>query len=140
MKAGQRIVSRSRFLVLALVTMAVGAGFVSAAPTVQPATELASPEAFASPVASPVPLLVEVAIDRLRFRPTRVEVSTGTIVRWTNGVNLPHTVTIRGDFDSGRLGKGGTYEHTFSEPGNYWYECRYHQEMVGVIVVRDAER
>jgi plastocyanin len=112
----------------------------AASPSRQPATMSASPEAYASLVASPVPLLVEVAIERLRYRPTRVEVVTGTTVRWTNAVSLPHTVTIRGEFDSGSIGERGTFEHTFSEPGSYWCECRYHQEMVGVVVVRDPER
>lgn len=135
MRVKQQFLLRSLYLLLVLTFIVLGAGWVSAAsPNGQPASATASPEAIASPVPQPV----EVAIERLRYRPFQVEVSTGTTVRWTNNVSLPHTVTNRGVFDSGSISKGGTFERTFSEPGNYWYECLYHQEMVGVVVVRDS--
>jgi plastocyanin len=78
---------------------------------------------------------VEVVIERFVYEPRRIEVAPGTRVVWTNRDGAPHTVTIPGDFDSGRISKGGTYERVFTEPGSYLYECFYHQNMTGRVVV-----
>jgi plastocyanin len=70
------------------------------------------------------------------FRPTRIEVSAGTTVVWTNGGQVLHTVTAEdGSFDSGPIEAGSRGSITFSRPGTYRFHCTPHPFMRGEIVV-----
>jgi len=54
-----------------------------------------------------------------------------------NNDNAAHTVTAKdGSFDSGNMGSGSSYTHTFTTPGTYRYFCAYHSWMVGTVVVK----
>lgn len=73
-----------------------------------------------------------------------LEVEVGTEVRWTNRSpnGLAHTVTVtstEGLFDSGLMGPGETFTHTFAEPGEYPYVCLTHPSMTGTITVVDSD-
>ncbi len=71
------------------------------------------------------------------FRPTRIEVTAGTTVVWSNGGQVIHTVTAEdGSFDSGPIEAGGRGSITFSRPGAYRFHCTPHPFMRGEIVVR----
>ncbi len=51
------------------------------------------------------------------FRPTRLEITAGTTVVWTNGGQVVHTVTAEdGSFDSGPIEAGERRAITFSTP------------------------
>jgi plastocyanin len=82
--------------------------------------------------------VVDVGIYDNYFRPTRVTVSVGTTVRWTNGGHDGHAVTSDDDrWDSGEMGFGGSYGRTFSKPGTYRYHCKFHpDEMRGEVIVK----
>ena len=56
-----------------------------------------------------------VLIQGFRFKPAQITIKRGTKVRWINKDSHPHTATaINGkSFDSGHLGKGQRYTHTF---------------------------
>ena len=70
------------------------------------------------------------------YRSDTVEIAAGTTVTWTNNDTVPHTATADdGSFDSGSLGKGDSFSHTFDEPGTYPYFCAFHTGMRGTIVV-----
>ena len=86
------------------------------------------------PVTSEVSDVVEVNIADFAFEPALVEVASGTTVKWTNNDTVPHTVT-GDDFTSGTLNKGESYEHTFSENGEFSYTCSFHPQMQGKVVV-----
>ena len=81
-------------------------------------------------------------IKLFQFKPKMLEVKAGTTVTWTNGDAIEHSVTAgapakeTGAFDSGFFGKGGTWSHTFSEPGTYSYFCKRHNSMMATITVR----
>lgn len=62
-------------------------------------------EGSASPVATPVTkdAVAQVAIRKLTYRPFRVTIPIGGRVEWTNFDGVPHTVTARDAFDSGRI-------------------------------------
>jgi plastocyanin len=64
-------------------------------------------------------------------------VPVGTIIRWTNNSDRPHTVTDRGgSFDTNPITPGSTGEVTFSNPGTYHYFCRINpSRMNGIITV-----
>lgn len=93
---------------------------------------------------------VDVAISDFSYEPKTVKVSAGDTVAWTNEDMFAHTVTHvkakddGGKFD-GKLGdldtvdaEGTTFEQTFNEPGTYEYFCRFHPDMRGTLVVKDA--
>ena len=80
------------------------------------------------------------------FQPNPVQVSVGDTVTWTNDDTQPHTVTSGqngqpdGKFDSSPnfnplLAPGQTFEHTFTEAGQYPYYCALHPNMVGTVSV-----
>ena len=77
------------------------------------------------------------------FDPQELTVSAGTIVRWVNDSDLPHTTTADdGAWDSGNMESGATFEFTFEEPGEYPYYCEIHggpggEGMSGTITVTE---
>jgi len=73
----------------------------------------------------------------MAFAPTRIEVTAGTTVAWTNSDQLPHTVTADdGSWDSGPIAAGATWRHTFSTAGSFAFHCTPHPFMTGVVVVK----
>jgi len=74
-----------------------------------------------------------------KFQPPLLTVSVGTTVKWVNKDVAPHTATRNASdeaFDSGRMGPGAVFEHTFHAPGTYGYLCWLHQGMQGRVVVQ----
>ena len=80
------------------------------------------------------------------YQPNPVEVSVGDTVTWTNDDTQPHTVTAganaqpSGEFDSSPnfnplLAPQQTFEHTFTQAGEYPYYCALHPNMVGTVSV-----
>jgi plastocyanin len=67
-------------------------------------------------------------------------VSPGTVVRWTNRGDHPHTVTSdTGLWDSGELRPGEGYAVYFPIPGRYYYHCKLHErDMRGWVVVESG--
>jgi len=76
-------------------------------------------------------------IRAMKFTQERIEVAAGTTVRWTNNDQLQHSVTVNdGSWDSGLINPGGSWTHTFTQPGEYSFHCTPHPFMKGVVVVR----
>ena len=75
------------------------------------------------------------------YQPNPIQVSVGTTVTWTNNDAQPHTatsgenVTPDGRFDSSIMAPAATFEHTFTEAGEYPYFCLLHPNMVGTVSV-----
>ncbi|HEX6281261.1 MAG TPA: multicopper oxidase domain-containing protein [Nitrososphaera sp.] len=75
------------------------------------------------------------------YQPNPAQVSVGGTVTWTNDDSQPHTVTSGenvtpdGNFDSGIMAPAATFEHTFTEAGEYPYFCLLHPNMVGTVSV-----
>jgi plastocyanin len=78
-----------------------------------------------------------VLIQNFRFKPANITIKRGTKVRWINKDMHPHTATANNgrSFDSGRLGKGQRYAHTFKNAGKKGYFCKIHPFMKGCVVV-----
>jgi plastocyanin len=72
------------------------------------------------------------------FTPSRIEITAGSRVSWTNRDALVHTVTGNG-WDSGPVTPGATWTRRFDRPGRYTFHCTPHPFMTGVIVVTAAE-
>jgi len=78
-----------------------------------------------------------VAMKAVAFVPSRIEITAGTTVTWTNNDPLVHTVTADdGSFDSGQIEPTKTFSRTFTQPGEYAVHCTPHPFMKAVIVVR----
>ena len=75
------------------------------------------------------------------FQPNLVQVSVGSTVTWTNDDAQPHIVssgenaTPSGLFESPLMAPAATFEHTFTEAGEYPYFCLLHPNMVGTVSV-----
>ncbi|HEX2471162.1 MAG TPA: multicopper oxidase domain-containing protein [Nitrososphaera sp.] len=75
------------------------------------------------------------------YQPNPAQVSTGAPITWTNDDAQPHTVTSGenvtpdGNFYSGIMAPAATFEHTFTEAGEYPYFCLLHPNMVGTVSV-----
>jgi len=70
------------------------------------------------------------------YSPATFTAKAGATVTWVNRDTTAHTVTsTTGLFDSGRIDPGGSYSHTFTQPGTQQYYCSYHAWMKGNIVV-----
>ena len=63
-------------------------------------------------------------------------VAVGDTVTVTNEDSTGHTWTAsNGEFDSGTLAQGETFEFTFEEAGEFDYVCSIHPQMAGTITV-----
>src|SRR5829696_7327661 len=80
----------------------------------------------------------KVLIQGFRFKPAHITIKRGTKVRWINKDSTAHTATAnkKRSFDSGRLGPGQRYKHTFKSVGKKWYHCEIHPDMRASVVVK----
>jgi len=63
-------------------------------------------------------------------------VGLGETVTVMNEDNVAHTWTaVDGEFDSGNLAEGESFEHTFDEAGEFDFFCSIHPTMTGSITV-----
>ena len=78
-----------------------------------------------------------------KFFPSEITIPVGSTVRWQNKSDIPHDATAQnGSFKSEQLTKGGTFEFTFTAPGDFPYICTVsgHEEagMKAVVKVTGA--
>jgi plastocyanin len=86
---------------------------------------------------------VRIALRDLRFVPSKVRISSGTNVVWTNEDNAEHYVntdshpahTYHPAQNSMALAGGGTFSVTFTDAGVYPYHCSAHTSMTASILV-----
>jgi plastocyanin len=101
----------------------VAAGLMMA--TVSVMTKAATPPAAA------------VAIGNFTFKAPTLTVKAGTMVTWTNGDDIPHTVVSKdGLFKSKVLDTGDRFSFAFAKPGSFGYFCSLHPHMTGTIIVK----
>lgn len=90
------------------------------------------------------------ATQQLTFDPEEVTIQAGETVQWTYEGGGAHTVTSQdeqgayepnGEFDYELTPDSGPVNHTFDEPGTYYYYCKPHvgAEMEGTVIVEEAE-
>ena len=77
------------------------------------------------------------------YQPNTTQVKVGDTVSWTNDDDTLHTVTsgsgtdenAGASFDSGMMGTGKIFEHSFTTAGEYPYFCIVHPDMIGKVIV-----
>ena len=79
----------------------------------------------------------DVNIMGFAFGPNKVAATVGQPVRWLNGDDSPHQITVTGTKErSAILTKGQSATMAFNTPGSYDYICGLHPSMKGVIEVK----
>ena len=70
------------------------------------------------------------------FAPQSIAISAGSAVEWRNDGTRPHTSTSdSGIWDSDLLRNGQTFSQAFNSAGTFTYNCAFHPEMAGTVVV-----
>lgn len=82
----------------------------------------------------PVPGVTAVEVRDNEFGPAAVQIEPGQTVTWTWTGQEDHNVV--GDGIESPTQSGGTFAHTFADPGTYEYECTLHFFMRGEVVVQ----
>ena len=79
-----------------------------------------------------------VLIQNFSFKPANITIKRGTKVIWINRDSTAHTATANNgrSFDSGRLGPGQRFSHTFKRAGKKSYHCEIHPNMKGSVTVK----
>jgi plastocyanin len=79
-----------------------------------------------------------VDIKNMVFSPSKLSISTGDTVVWSNSDNVPHMVnaSISTEFQSPLFNQGQTFQHVFPKAGNFDYRCAIHPTMTGSITVK----
>jgi plastocyanin len=79
-----------------------------------------------------------VLIQNFSFKPANITIKRGTKVIWINRDSTAHTATANNkrSFDSGRLGPGQRFSHTFKSAGKQSYHCEIHPDMRGSVTVK----
>jgi plastocyanin len=81
-----------------------------------------------------------------KFMPDNIIITRGSTVRWVNRDKIMHLFSSmpfigKGGVFSPEIEPGKSWEYTFNEPGEYYYICFIHIEMIGKItVVEDFEK
>jgi plastocyanin len=79
-----------------------------------------------------------VAIGYADYKPSHLDVLTGSTVMWSNSSSRVHTVTaVDQSFDSGRVARGKGFSHGFPVSGAYPYYCRLHPTIRGEVDAHD---
>jgi plastocyanin len=91
----------------------------------------------ASAASLPAAQQAEVKIGNFTFAPVTLTVPKGTMVKWTNRDDIPHTVVSedRTMFKSKPLDTDDSFTFTFDKPGTYTYFCSIHPKMTAKVVV-----
>ncbi len=83
------------------------------------------------------PRVHKVKIESFAFVPAELTVNVGDTVVWTNEDRVVHTATaLDGSFSTGRIGNDQSREVSFTNAGEYAYNCNIHPSMKGLIVVQ----
>jgi len=79
-----------------------------------------------------------VVIQNFSFKPAHITIKRGTKVIWINRDSTAHTAMANNgrSFDSGRLGPGQRFSHTFKRAGKKSYHCEIHPDMKGSVTVK----
>ncbi len=77
-----------------------------------------------------------ITINNFKFDPQELIVAVGTEVTWMQEDTASHTIVSDGLFESEVLNKGESFSFTFTNPGEYNYNCGIHPSMTGTVIVK----
>jgi plastocyanin len=97
----------------------------------------------------------EISIHLYSFHMSPLEIKAGTTVTWINNDQADHTIVAAVKDDQGKfipdpnklfasdtlksvtIASGASFSFTFDKPGEYYYLCTLHKNMVGKIIVTE---
>jgi plastocyanin len=81
-----------------------------------------------------------IVIQNMAYDPATLTVAVGSIVRWVNKDDVPHTVTFTKESGiscgTGIISPSQSCSAKFDRPGTYDYSCAMYPSMHGTIVVQ----
>jgi plastocyanin len=92
-------------------------------------------EATTSGQAAPTQDTPTVSIGANGFDPSQIEVAAGTPLTFVNDDSVPHTVSLKGLFDSPEIPAGYSYPVTLDGTGTVTYTDKANPELQGTIIV-----
>ena len=83
------------------------------------------------------PQTYSINIANFAFSPSEIRIKAGDTIVWTNKDSASHTVTSdsASELNSGFLGGGESYSHTFNTAGTFNYHCTPHPYMKAKVIV-----
>jgi plastocyanin len=78
---------------------------------------------------------IRVVIENLEFSPAQVTAKVGDTIEWVNKDVLLHTATDKGGAWDVSIDPGKTARLVLEAVGTFDYDCKYHPNMKGKIVV-----
>ena len=75
-----------------------------------------------------------ISIISFAFQPNTVEIALGETVTFTVASGS-HTTTSTGNWDSGGMGEGSSFDVTPTAAGTYEFFCSFHPSMTGTLTV-----
>ena len=76
-----------------------------------------------------------ILIDGVKYAPEMVTAKRGDTIVWVNKDPFPHTVTVKGVFDSHEIPAGKSWKYTPRSAGEYACSCTLHSNMKGTLKV-----
>jgi plastocyanin len=116
----------------------------SASPTPTPATTFAPQGTPATVTAAPTKTASvsanTIVIQKMAYDPATLTVGAGSIVRWVNKDDVPHTVTFTKESGiacgTGIISPSQSCSVKFDTPGTFDYSCAIYPVMRGTVVVQ----
>ncbi len=82
----------------------------------------------------------QIGIKNLKFSPSKVEISIGDTITWTNHDIAPHTATANDkSWDTGKLNRGISKTITVTEEFSLNYYCRFHPNMKAKLILKSQK-
>ena len=113
-----------------------------AQPTPSPVATTAPPVITSTPLprtTTPTVSANTISIKNMAFNPPSVTIKAGSIVRWVNNDEFPHTVTFTKESGiacgTGIMSSSQGCSVKFDQPGTFAYSCAIHPGMHGTVVV-----
>src|SRR5688500_8195131 len=88
-----------------------------------------------TPISGQVVEVLIVSEDFPGYDPANITIQSGTTVRWRNLFDDEHTTTSPGNWDSGEMERGATFDVTLIVNGTYNYFCAFHEDIAGSVTV-----
>ena len=79
--------------------------------------------------------VARVRIIDFAFRPRNLTIDRGTVVRWVNRGDRPHTTTSDTSLWNHTLAPGETFSRRFRRMGTFAYHCSIHPQMTARVIV-----
>ena len=89
----------------------------------------------AGAIAAEKPAIHTVVIEGTNYAPATLTVKRGDTVVWMNKDPFPHTVTVKGVFDSHNIGASRSWKYAARKTGEFNYICTLHPTMKGTLKV-----